>query len=76
MSKVKLNNDPYTVTSTALENGKGSDNSANACTEKAEEIRPSDIPYDEYMKVVHENEVLKHIIVELNKQLYGGEYDK
>ena len=46
--------------------------SATACTEKPEEIRPSDIPYEEHMKVVHENEILKQIIVELNKKLYGG----
>ena len=44
--------------------------SKEACSEKTEEIKPSDVPYEEYMKIVHENEVLKHIIVELNKQLY------
>lgn len=51
---------------------KYSDNSATACTEKPEEVKASDIPYEDYMKIVHENELLKQIIIELNKQLYNN----
>lgn len=84
MSKVNLAKGPYTVTSTVPEeesytlsedcpsgfwdvNDKGSNNGATACTEKPEKV--NDIPYEEYMKVVHENNILKQIIIELNKQL-------
>ena len=35
------------------------------------EIRPADIPYDEHMKVVRENEELKETIVKLVKKLNG-----
>jgi len=45
----------------------------NDKTEKPEEVKASDIPYEEYIKVVHENELLKQIIVELNKKLYWSE---
>ena len=37
---------------------------------------PSDIPYDEHMKVVHENEQLKEIIVKLNKKILELENKK
>ena len=85
---VNLANDPYMIKTTAPENeyiqyegditrvikppyctsGLWSDNG------KIDNI--NDISYEEYMKVVHENELLKQIIVELNKQLYGGKNDK
>lgn len=48
----------------------GSDNSATACTEKPEEVKDSDISYEEYMRVIHENEILKQIIIELNVLLF------
>ena len=49
-------------------NDKGSDNGATACTEKPEKV--SDIPYEEYMRVIHENNILKQIIIELNVLLF------
>lgn len=52
------------------DNNKGSDNSATACTEKPEEVKASDIPYEEYMRVIHENNILKQIIIELNVLLF------
>lgn len=33
-------------------------------------VKVANVTYEKYMEVVHENEILKHIIVELNKQLY------
>ena len=40
-------------------------------SDKTENIKVANVTYEEYMEVVHENEALKHIIVELNKKLYG-----
>lgn len=51
-------------------NDKGDDNGATACTEKPEEVKTSDIPYEEYMRVIHENNILKQIIIELNVLLF------
>ena len=39
---------------------------------ETENIKVANVTYEKYMEVVHENEVLKQIIVELNKKLYGG----
>lgn len=36
-----------------------------------EDVRPADIPYDEHMKIVRENEELKETIVKLVKKLNG-----
>lgn len=36
-----------------------------------EDVRPADIPYDEHMKVVRENEELKETIIKLVKKLNG-----
>ena len=44
--------------------------------ETKEDVRPSDIPYDEHMKVVHENEQLKEIIIKLNKKILELENKK
>lgn len=41
-------------------------------SDKTENIKVADVSYEKYMEVVHENEILKQIIVELNKKLYGG----
>ena len=85
MSKIDLAKGPYTVTSTIPEgeshtlnkdcpsgfwddNNKGSDNSATAKKKKPEKV--SDIPYEEYMRVIHENNILKQIIIELNVLLF------
>ena len=37
---------------------------------ETENIKVANVTYEEYKKVVHENELLKQIIVELNKKLY------
>ena len=38
---------------------------------KCENVGPADVAYDKYAALLHENEELKNIIVELNKKLYG-----
>ena len=38
---------------------------------ETENIKVANVTYEKYMEVVYENELLKQIIVELNKQLYG-----
>lgn len=40
------------------------------CDEKAN-IKMANISYEKYVEIVNENEMLKKIIIELNKKLYG-----
>lgn len=47
-------------------------NSATACTEQT----TNSVSYEAYMEVINENALLKRIIVELNKKLYGGQNDR
>lgn len=43
---------------------------------ETENIKVANVTYEKYMEVINENEMLKKIIIELNKKLYGGENDK
>ena len=36
-------------------------------------IKVANVTYEKYMEVINENEMLKKIIIELNKKLYGGQ---
>lgn len=57
-----------------LETGKkNSQNTQNIADEEkcVKDIRPADIPYDEYMTIVRENEELKETIIKLVKKLNG-----
>ena len=56
--------EPYSYTVTAVNNDSD---------KKTEAVKPADVPYDKYFEVEHENNVLKEIIVDLNKKIYNLE---
>lgn len=75
-NKVNLANEPYMIkTTTNATSGYIDVNNVKICDEKAN-IKMANITYEKYMEVINENEMLKKIIIELNKKLYGGENDK
>lgn len=76
MPKINLKNTTTTTTPeneySKFENNRTSELSHSTSGYlKPQKVNASPVSYDKYMAVVHENEILRNIIIELNKKLYN-----